>query len=380
MASQTDNTKISVALVGGGTIAPLHAENLLSSPTCSLTALIDPFPPGEKLAAKLSVPYFDSVQALLSSESRSPEAYIICVPSSLHVQVATEVITRGCPKAVLIEKPFCTASKSGIQLIELAKAKSCQILVGHHRRFHPSITAARDAIDNGKLGKITAITGTWTAKKTDSYYSFAGWRSSRSAGGGPVWTNFVHDIDVLHYLTGSRIRRVWATPTVRRRGSGNRAVCPEDLVEEGAAIMLQFVNGVVGTFIVSDNVHSPFGWEAATGDNPLYPPAPVTVDCYRIFGTEGTLTEPDGIIWTYDAADARRLGLEVGWNVPIRRQVLQAGDGIPFQHQAEHLARVVNGGEQPRCSGEDGLAAVKVCEAVITALVAGDGIPVDIQV
>lgn len=374
----TTNNKIHVALVGGGTIAPLHAEYLLSSPTCRLTAIIDPFPPGQKLAAQLSVPYFESVQSVLSSETPNPEAYIVCVPSSLHIQVATDVITNGNPKAVLIEKPFCTDSNAGYDLLELAREKSCQVLVGHHRRFHPSLAAARDAVDSGKLGQITAITGTWTAKKTDGYYSFAEWRSSRSAGGGPVWTNFVHDIDVLHYVTGSRVSRVWATPTVRRRE--NRAVPPEDLVEEGAAIMLQFANGVVGTFIVSDNVASPFGWEAATGDNPLYPPAPVAVDSYRIFGTRGTLTEPDGVLWTYDPADARRLGLEVGWNVPIRREVLQAADGIPFQLQAEHLARVVKDGERPRCAGEDGLAAVRVCEAVITALVAGDGFPVDIKV
>ena len=278
---------------------------------------------------------------------------------------------------MLVEKPFCTESSSGERLIELAKEKTCQILVGHHRRFHPSLVAARNAIENGKVGKITAITGTWTAKKTDGYYSFAEWRSSRSAGGGPIWTNFVHDIDVLHYLTGSQVGRVWATPTTRQREARN--VSADDLVEEGAAIMFQFVNGVVGTFIVSDNVPSPFGWEAATGDNPLYPPAPGSVDCYRIFGTEGTLSEPDGILWTYDASEAEKLGLEVGWNIPIGRQVLQASDGIPFQQQTEHLARVVSGGEDPRCSGEDGLVAVKVCEAVITALVANDGIPVDIQ-
>lgn len=378
MVPSTDNNKTRVALVGGGTIAPLHAEYLLSSSTCLLTALIDPFPTGQNLAAQLSVPYFDSVQSLLSSDTQNPEAYIICVPSSLHIQVATDVITNGNPKAVLIEKPFCTDSKSGCHLLELAREKSCHVLVGHHRRFHPSLAAARDAIDNGKLGQITAITGMWTTKKPDGYYSFADWRSSRSAGGGPVWTNFVHDIDVLHYITGSRVNRVWATPTVRRRE--NRNVPPEDLVEEGAAIMVQFANGVVGTFVVSDNVASPFGWEAATGDNPLYPPAPVAVDSYRICGTRGTLTQPDGVLWTYDPADARRLGLEVGWNVPIRREVLKAGDGIPFQLQAEHLARVVKNGERPRCAGEDGLAAVRVCEAVVAALVAGDGLPVDIQV
>lgn len=378
MESQIQNTKVSVVLVGGGTIAPLHAEYLLSSSTCSLVAIVDPFPPGKQLAADLSFPHFDSVQSLVSSQLPRPEAYIICVPSSLHMQVATDVITHGNPKAVLIEKPFCTDPLSGTQLIEFAKSKSCQILVGHHRRFHPSIAAAREAIDAGKLGNITAITGSWTAKKPDIYYSSASWRSSRSAGGGPIWTNFVHDIDVLHFLTKARVSRVWATPAIRLRET--HAVSAEDLVEEGAAIMLQFANGVVGTFIISDNVHSPFGWEAATGDNPLYPPAPSVIDSYRIFGTGGTLTEPDGTLWTYDEAEAEKLGLEVGWNVPIRRSVLKTGDGIPFKQQVEHLSRVVRKGEIPRCAAEDGLAAVKVCEAVTRALVAGDGIPIDIEI
>lgn len=142
--------------------------------------------------------------------------------------------------------------------------------------------------------------------------------------------------------------------------------------------MLHFANGVVGTFIVSDNVASPFGWEAATGDNPLYPPAPVRVDTYRILGTKGTLTEPDGTLWRYDGDDAKQLCKEIGWNIPIRQEELSTSDDIPFQQQVEHLARVCLNKEEPRCSGEDGLNAVKVCEAVIGALKAGDGIPIDL--
>jgi predicted dehydrogenase len=150
------------------------------------------------------------------------------------------------------------------------------------------------------------------------------------------------------------------------------------LVEEGAAIMLQFANGVVGTFIISDNVASPFGWEAATGDNPLYPPAPVQVDSYRIFGTEGTLKEPDGTLWKYDTEQATRFGKEVGWNLPMQREELESSDGIPFQQQAENLAKVVRGEYSPRCSGEDGLNAVRVCEAVIAALEAKNGLPINL--
>lgn len=370
------NDSVAVALVGGGTIAPLHAEYFLSSPSCVLTAIIDPFSPGRELASRLGISHSESIQALLASSIRRPDAYVICVPSSLHVRVAIDVVTNATPKAILVEKPFSTDSKSGFQLLALAKEKSCQILVGHHRRFHSSLSAARDAIESGRLGKLTMISGQWTAKKNDSYYTFAAWRSSRAAGGGPMWTNFVHDIDALHYLTGSRVVRVWVIGTVRRRE--HKDISQENQVDEGAAIMLQFANGVVGTFAVCDNVASPYGWESATGDNPLYPKAEVAVDSYRIFGTEGTLSEPDGTLWTYNSDDAKKLGLEIGWNVSMRREMLSAPEVVPFQQQAEHLARVVKGIERPRCSGEDGLAAVEVVEAVLTALEVGDGLPVDL--
>ncbi|OQE25717.1 hypothetical protein PENFLA_c008G05878 [Penicillium flavigenum] len=370
------NPKVRIALIGGGTIAPLHAEYLMPSPTCELVAIVDPYPPGCALASTLSLPHFESVASLLNSLQEPPDAYVICVPSNLHVSIARDVIHRAQPKALLIEKPFCTDSKSGTELLALANEKGCKILVGHHRRFHPSLSITRSAIENGKIGKITAISGLWTAKKDAGYFASASWRATRSAGGGPIWTNFVHDIDALHFLTGARVTCVWAINTTTRRKHEN--VAADDIVEEGAAIMAQFSNGVVGTFLVSDNVASPYGWESATGDNPLYPKAGTPVDIYRILGTKGTISVPENTLWTYDPETADRYNEEAGWKTPMVRITLPVTQGIPFQQQAEHLARVVCNLEDPLCSAEDGLAAVSVCEAIITALKAKDGLPVSV--
>ena len=77
--------KISVALVGGGTIAPLHARYLQSSLTAELIAIIDPFSPGEELAKRLGIAYFKSVTALLESAGPHPDTYVVCVPPFFHV-------------------------------------------------------------------------------------------------------------------------------------------------------------------------------------------------------------------------------------------------------------------------------------------------------
>ena len=378
MIAANEEAKVPVALVGGGTIAPQHAKYLLSSPTCQLVGIIDPFPPGQELAKTLSIPHYSHVSELLSKGATKPEAYVVCVPSGLHVQVSTELLHTATPKAILVEKPFSTDSSSGAQLLALAAAKSCTIAVGHHRRFHPAVAAAKATLAAGALGALTAVSGVWTCRKNPSYYTAAPWRVSRAAGGGPIWTNFVHDVDLLHYLVGAHVSRVWATNTARRRHHATQK--PDDKVEEGAAVMLQFANGVVGSFVVCDNVASPYGWEAASREaRYIYAGAPVNVDTYRLFGTQGTLTVPDGNLWTYKTEEAEKRGLEVGWNIPMHRDVVEKGEEVPFQQQVEHLARLVRGLEAPVCPGADGLAVVKVCEAIIEALDTADGMPIDIK-
>lgn len=379
MIAANGDSKVSVALVGGGTIAPQHAKYLLTSPTCQLVGLIDPFPPGQELAKTLSVPHYANVTELLSNSPSKPEAYIICVPSGLHVQVSTEILQSAHPpKAILVEKPFSTDSASGSELVALAGAKNCTIAVGHHRRFHPSVSAAKQVLDAGKLGSLTAVSGNWMCRKNDDYYTLTPWRVSRKGGGGPIWTNFVHDIDLLHYLVGAHVCRVWATSTTRRRVHESQK--EGDAVEEGAAVMLQFDNGVVGSFIFNDSVASPYSWEQASREaNYVYAGSPIDVDTYRLFGTEGTLTVPDGNLWTYKKEEAEKRGLQIGWNIPMHRDIVEKGEEIPFQQQVEHLARLVRGLEEPVCSGADGLAVVKVCEAVVKALDTADGQPIDIK-
>ncbi|KAL1891319.1 hypothetical protein Sste5346_007779 [Sporothrix stenoceras] len=376
----TSNSKITVVLVGGGTIAPLHAKYLTSSPNCELVAIIDPFPPGERLAKTLNVPHYKSVGDLLaqSGTQPQPDAYIVCVPSHLHVPVASEILRQAKPKAILVEKPMATDSASASTLLKEARDAGVALLVGHHRRFHPAVASARKVIEAGRIGRVTAVSAMWTSKKSDDYFQLpgAGWRSKRSAGGGPVWTNMVHDIDALHYLTGSRVEQIWAT-RARRERTLPADVDAADAVEEGAAVMARYADGTVATFLVCDNTPSPFGWEAAAGDFADYAAASVPVDSYRILGTRGTLSVPDNVLWNYDEAlkDGKPANT-IGWNVALTREPIAVTDDIAFQQQTEHLARVVRGQEAPRCSGADGLAAVQVCEAILQALAAGDGVPV----
>jgi predicted dehydrogenase len=197
-------------------------------------------------------------------------------------------------------------------------------------------------------------------KKPSSYFDApTDWRA-KSGSGGPILINLIHEVDIFHYLLGP-IVRVHAEKTLSQRDHD---------VEEGAAILLRFASGVVGTFILSDNVPSSHSFESGTGENPIIPRG--GKDFYRIFGAEGTLSVGDMKLIRYGE------GMEKRWENPLQVEDVAVGSEVPFDEQVANFVGVVRGSEVPRCSGEDGLKAIIVCDAITRAMDTGD--PVDIDV
>lgn len=135
--------------------------------------------------------------------------------------------------------------------------------------------------------------------------------------------------------------------------------------------MFRFQSGVVGTFVLSDAVPSPHNFESGTGENPLIPKA--GQDVYRIMGSEGTLSVPDMQLWSYDEAGRK------SWTEEMHVSQVDVPEmKAPFELQVKHFVDVVRGLAEPICSGQDGLRAVAVCEAVKNAM--ATGMPVEVEV
>jgi predicted dehydrogenase len=355
--SSSTSTSLNIAIIGGGLIGPRHAQSVLSNPSTTLIALVDPAPHGPGLAASLQTTHYLSISTLLSSPHR-PDAAIICTPNSTHVPLSLELISAGIP--VLVEKPISTSIESGLALIEAAKRADVKLLVGHHRRFNPYLLAAKKALDEKSLGKVIAVQGTWCLKKPDEYYNGIGeWRRNGESGG-VVLINLIHEVDLLQYLLGPIIL-VSALPTIKTRGFD---------AEEGAAILLRFESGVVGTFVLSDSTPSPWNFESGTGENPTIPMVEKGEGAggfYRIMGMEGSLSVPDLARWS-----------NWGWNEVLKEEKLSVDrEKVPFDLQAQHFYEVVMKGREPSCSGEQALRAMVVCEAVRRSMRSGEAVEID---
>ncbi|KIL85509.1 hypothetical protein FAVG1_11467 [Fusarium avenaceum] len=351
----TGSSKVTIAIIGAGLIGPRHARTVVQSNDVELVAIVDPTPSGQKLADELNVAYYTSVAHLLQS-THKPDAAIICTPNHVHVPVAKELSSGGVH--ILIEKPVSSDIESGKELVKHLDNMAVKALIGHHRRFNPYISAAKEIISSGRLGNIVAINGLWTTYKPLDYFDPpAEWRRLNT--GGVVLINMIHEIDLLHYLFGP-IVRVHAEKTISQRGFE---------AEEGAALTLRFKSGVVGSFLVSDSLPSPYNFESGTGENPLIPKA--GQDFYRIFGTDAVLSVPDMTTWSYN-------GTHKSWHQELVSDKIPVTDAVPFQLQLSHFVKVVRNQESASCTPEAGLAALAVCQAIKDALEASTTVDVEI--
>jgi predicted dehydrogenase len=341
-------TPVSIAIIGAGTIGRKHASLVSGSRDANLMAIVDPTTAGTELAQQYGSTLFSNLTSLLEAKEK-PDAAIICTPNETHVPIAKKLAEAGIH--LLIEKPISTSVEEGQPLLDFCRSRGARICVGHHRRFHSSIIAARSALESGTIGNVMGVSGVWASLKTESYFQESGrWRTGTN--GGVVLINLIHDLDLIQNLVGP-IVRVFAERAPSTRGH---------TAEEGVAITLRFANGAVGTFLALDNSPSPFSMERGTSEFDAFPFT--GKDCYRFFGRRGALTVPGNTVWTPKS-------LEQGWYSELTEEKLPYEKVGVFDKQLENFIGVVRGYEEPSCSGEAGLAAVAACEAVRKSLETG---------
>ena len=101
------------------------------------------------------VPVYATVKELFS-EHRIDIASI-CVPTRLHYPIFREIIGYDI-KAVFCEKPLSGAASESQEMVDLARAKKIVLAVNYTRRWQNSYILAKKLVDEGKIGKIRAVT------------------------------------------------------------------------------------------------------------------------------------------------------------------------------------------------------------------------------
>ena len=346
-ASEAPDVRIGV--IGAGFMGRQHIDFIRALPGAALAAVADP----AAAAGAFDCSIYDSAAAMIDAEAL--DAVIIANPNPLHVETAIECLEAGV--AVLLEKPVAVDYGESLRLVDAVARLDGRLLVGHHRRHHPAIARARSAIHDGEIGELIAVSGLWSARKEDAYFTDTPWH--REQGAGVMLINVVHDLDLLRHLCGE-VAEVQAITSSHARGLE---------VEDTVSLSLRFESGAIGSFLASDAGVSPWGWDQSTEETLAFPYLPDGV-AYRLVGTRGALSVPNLAKYTYDPT------VSADWHSPLSRTYLAIAPRGSFQAQLAHFVEVARSETEPLVSAEDASRTLALVEAA--ALAARTGTTVDV--
>jgi len=244
----------------------------------------------------------------------------------------------------MVEKPIATRLDDAETMIREAAKRDLRLSVCFVSRFGGHSELARAAIEAGEIGEVIWVEindmhlkrPTYWTQGTSGKARATDWRAHKDrAGGGVLIMNSVHPIDLVRYLTGLEVERVYA--------EYDTFVHPVE-VEDTIGVLLRYSNGALG--VIKSATSAVGGRE---GQSPL-----------RLFGTKGqiALAAP----WAEKPAMSL---LTVQSNTWEHREA-PAGKGARTRY-VENFARACFGEEGLRATGEDGYRALEIILAAYQA-------------
>lgn len=194
MATEERLGRLRGAVIGLGMIGRHHARLLQAADRVEFAGAVDS--EGDRYGSVHDRGLrFDSLAALLD---RGPLDFaIVAVPTDAHLHVARELAAAGT--AVLIEKPLAGTAEEAREILEVCARHGVHGAVGHVERFNAPLQEMRRRLVEGQLGRLFSVSAVRSGP-------FAG----RVRDVGVVKDLATHDIDVVSWLSGSRIARLAA--------------------------------------------------------------------------------------------------------------------------------------------------------------------------
>ena len=229
-------TKPRFALVGAGVIGKHHGMVMGQlADRLELVAVVDvDLPRAEQLAVERGGrPYASLTEALAHEDV---DVVTVATPTGLHGTVAIEALDAG--KHVVIEKPAEVTVEKIDQIIEAQRRAGMLVSVISQHRFDPATEVLLEAIEKGRLGRLTSGIAAIDWWRSQAYYDSGDWRGTWELdGGGAMMNQGVHTVDLLIAAMGRPVEVFAYTGSV-----AHERVETEDV----AAAVVKFDRGALG--------------------------------------------------------------------------------------------------------------------------------------
>lgn len=344
------------ALIGCGRISTNHIKAAVNN-QLEITAVCDIVPDRmEKLLQKHGLEQNSSILRYtdyrrMLREVR-PTLAAIAVESGKHASVALDCIDAGCH--VIIEKPIALSLADADEILRRGKEKGRRVCACHQNRFNQSIQHIRNALEQGRFGKIShgCIHVRWNRNR--DYYTQAKWRGTWAQDGGALMNQSIHGIDLLRWMMGDEVDEVFAYTAQQFH--------PYLECEDVGLAVVKFRNGAIGTIEGTTNIF-PKNLEET-----LY-----------LFGESGTVKaggKSTNTLEVWEFADKQPIDDELTQG--LQEATLNVyGNGHTSVYQ--DMIEAIGQGRAPYISGEAGRGALELVLAIYKSAAEGKPIKLPLQ-
>jgi len=170
------------------------------------------------------------------------EAVYIATPHQMHAAHVAAVAAAG--KHILVDKPLSVTMEDADKMVEAARSAGVYLIVGPSHSFDPPVVHASQIIESGQFGAVRMVQA---FNYTDFLYRPRRPEELRTEeGGGVLFSQGVHQIDIVRLLCGGRARSVTAM---------TGAWDPERPTEGAYSALMDFENGAFATLTYSGYAH-----------------------------------------------------------------------------------------------------------------------------
>jgi phthalate 4,5-cis-dihydrodiol dehydrogenase len=232
---------IRLGVVGLGRAFTLMLPTFLGDERIELVAACDPREEARaQFARDFKVPVYPSVLELV--QDATVDAVYIASPHQFHAEQTRVAAAHG--KHVLVEKPMALTLAECDAMIADCQAAGVHLIVGHCHSFDTPYLQARRIIDTGDVGRVRMI---HALNFTDFLYRPRRPEELKTEeGGGVVFSQAAHQVDVVRLMAGSRATRVRAV-----LGSWD----PARPTEGAYSALLWFDDGIFASLTYSGYAH-----------------------------------------------------------------------------------------------------------------------------
>ncbi len=292
----------------------------------------------ESLAGRFDAAAFTDWRAMLDDDL---DIVVVSLPHNLHVAPAEEAAARGIH--VMMEKPLATAMADAQRIVDVCDAAGVKLTVSFVHRFREEIRLLHSWMRTGELGEPVLVRETMNGQRGPHLPAWV--EQQEAAGGGVLMYSAIHGVDRLRWLVDSEATAVTAQTRILEPGAE---------VEHCVAALLTFANGATGTLTTSA---------------PSYPAKPAIWET-EIIGTEG-MGRARTRFWAEVSNAGGQSHQDTEWCAE------KFGIYYNFMRQATAFLDAIRDDTPPAVTGADGLAALRIVQAIYASAARGETVTVD---